>query len=92
VLTRQGRLREAAECASRTVELQPHFFLAAVMLANALGSLGRLEEARAAWGRVQAIHPAFTAAAYAHDIHLQALTPERAEPHLAGLRAAAILT
>jgi serine/threonine protein kinase/tetratricopeptide (TPR) repeat protein len=92
VLTRQGRLEEAAECSGRTVELQPHFFLAAVMLANALGSLGRLEEARAAWGRVHAIHPAFTAAAYAHDIHLQALTPERAQPHLAGLRAAGILT
>jgi len=91
VLTRQGRLEEAAECARRTVELQPHFFLAAVMLANALGALGRAEEARAAWGRVRAIHPAFPAEGYAHDIHLQALTPERAEPHLAGLRAAGIL-
>jgi serine/threonine protein kinase/tetratricopeptide (TPR) repeat protein len=91
VLTRQGRLEEAAECARRTVELQPYFFLAAVMLANALGSLGRLEEARAAWQHVPAIHPAFTVAAYASDIQRQALTPERAEPHLAGLRAAGIL-
>jgi adenylate cyclase len=92
VLTRQGQLDEAAECARRTVELQPYFFLASVMLANALGSLDRLEEARAAWQRVQAIHPAFPAACYAHDIHLQALTPERAEPHLAGLRKAGLLT
>ena len=91
VLTRQGQLEQSAECARRTVELQPYFFLAAVMLANALGSLGRLEEARAAWQRVQAIHPAFTAAGYAHDIQLQALTDERAEPHLAGLRTAGLL-
>jgi serine/threonine-protein kinase len=92
VLTRQGRLEEAAECARRTVEAQPHFFLAAVMLANALGALGRHEEARACWQRVQAIHPAFTASSYAHDIHRQALTPERAEPHLVGLRKAGLLT
>jgi TolB-like protein/Tfp pilus assembly protein PilF len=91
VLTRQGLLAEAAECAARTVELQPYFFLAVVMLANALGAAGRVEEARAAWQRVAAIHPAFTAAAYAHDILLQARTPERAEPHLAGLRAAGML-
>jgi eukaryotic-like serine/threonine-protein kinase len=91
VLTRQGRLQEAAESARRTLELQPYFFLAAVMLANALGALGRREEARAAWERVQAIHPAFTAAGYAHEIHLQAPQPERALPHLAGLREAGIL-
>jgi TolB-like protein/Tfp pilus assembly protein PilF len=91
VLTRQGRLEEAAGCAGRTVELQPHFFLAAVMLANALGSLGRPEEARAAWERVQAVHPGFTPEGYAHEIQLQALTPEKAEPHLAGLRTAGIL-
>jgi serine/threonine-protein kinase len=91
VLTRQGLLEEAAECASRALELQPYFFLAAVMLANALGARGRVEEARAAWGRVAAVHPAFAAAAYAHDIGLQAVTPERAEPHLAGLRKAGIL-
>jgi serine/threonine-protein kinase len=91
VLTRQGRLDEAAASAGRTVESQPHFFLASVMLANALGALGRAEEARAAWRRVGAVHPAFTAAGYAGEILKQALTPERAEPHLAGLRAAGIL-
>jgi adenylate cyclase len=91
VLTRQAQLEEAAECARRTVELQPYFFLAAVMLANALGSLDRLDEARATWQRVQAIHPGFTAAGYAHDIELQALTKARAEPHLAGLRKAGLL-
>jgi predicted Zn-dependent protease len=91
VSTRQGGLEEAAECARRTVELQPRFFLAAVMLANALGALGREEEARSAWQRVQAIHPAFTAEGYAREIALQAPQPERAEPHLAGLRAAGIL-
>jgi adenylate cyclase len=91
VATRQGRPDEAAECAGRTVELQPYFFLAAVMLANALGLLGRVEEARAAWARVQAIHPVFTATGYAHEIHLQAPQEDRALPHLAGLRAAGIL-
>lgn len=91
VLTRQGRLEEAAQCVRRTIELQPYFFLASVMLANALGALGRMDEAREAWQRVAAIHPAFTAAAYAHDIELQATTRERAEPHLAGLRKAGLL-
>jgi serine/threonine protein kinase/tetratricopeptide (TPR) repeat protein len=92
VASRQGRADEAADCARRTVELQPYFFLAGVMLANALGSLGRVEEARATWQRVQAIHPAFTAEGYAREIRRQAPLPERAEPHLAGLRAAGILT
>lgn len=92
VLTREGRLEEAAASAGRTVELQPHFFLAAVMLANALGALGRAEEARAVWQRVRAVHPAFTAEGYAGEILKQALTPERAEPHLAGLRSAGILS
>jgi TolB-like protein/Tfp pilus assembly protein PilF len=92
VATRQGRPAEAAECAKRTVELQPHFFLAAVMLANALGALGRHDEARAAWQRVQAIQPFFTAEAYAREIGLQAPEPDRALPQIAGLRAAAILT
>jgi serine/threonine protein kinase len=91
VSTRQGRADDAAECARRTVELQPHFFLAGVMLANALGSLGRVEEACAAWQRVHAIHPAFTAEGYAREIRLQAPQPDRAEPHVAGLRAAGLL-
>ncbi len=92
VATRQGRLDEAVECARRTLELQPHFFFAAVMLANALGSLGRGEDARAAWQRVGAVHPAFTAEDYAREIRLQAPRDDRALPHLAGLRAAEILT
>jgi serine/threonine protein kinase/tetratricopeptide (TPR) repeat protein len=92
VATRQGRTDEAASCAARTVEQQPYFFLASVMLANALGSLGRSEEARAAWARVRAIHPGFTAEGYAREIALQAPLGARAEPHLAGLRAAGILS
>ncbi len=91
VATRQGRPDEAAECARQTTELQPYFFLAAVVLANALGSLGRADEARTAWGRVQAIHPAFTAEDWAREIRVQAPLEDRAEPHLAGLRAAGIL-
>jgi serine/threonine-protein kinase len=91
VATRQDRTDEAVNCAARTVELQPHFFLASVMLANALGVLGRNEEAHAAWERVRATHPSFTAEDYAREIRLQALHPDRAEPHLAGLRAAGIL-
>ncbi|HET9317322.1 MAG TPA: protein kinase [Vicinamibacteria bacterium] len=91
VSTRQGRLEEAAECAARTVELQPHFFLASVMLANAFGARGRRAEARAAWEHVRDIHPSFAADDWAREIRLQAVRPDRAEPHLAGLRAAEIL-
>jgi len=92
VATRQGRDDEAVDCATRTIALQPHFFLAAVMLANGLGARGRGEEARAAWERVRAIHPSFTAEDYAREIRLQAVQADRAEPHLAGLRSAGILS
>ena len=80
------------DCAARTVALQPHFFLGAVMLANGLGARGRSQEARAAWERVRAIHPAFTAEDWAREIRLQAVQADRAEPHLAGLRSAGILS
>lgn len=91
VEAREGNLAESAACAQHTLELQPHFFLAAVMLSNALGTLGFKEEACAAWRHVTAVHPGFLAHNYAVDLLLQAPTPAQAEPHLAGLRLTGIL-
>lgn len=91
VLTRQGDLAGAVQGVRRCMELQPHYLLAPVMLANALGSLGRSEEAKATWQAVCAAHPGFTAEGYARDILWQARIAGRAAPHLDGLRAAGIL-
>ena len=91
MLTRQGDLAGAVQSVTRCMHLQPHYLLAPVMLANALGSLGRIDESRATWQAVCAAHPGFTAEGYARDIFWQTRIAERAEPHLAGLRAAGIL-
>lgn len=90
VLTRQGDLEGAQSGLIRCLGLQPQYLLAAVMLANVQGSLGRLDEARATWQAVRAAHPGFTAEGYARDLRWQARTEDRAAPHLAGLRAAGI--
>lgn len=91
VLTRQGDLAGAVQSITRCMQLQPHYLLAPVMLANALGALGRVDEAQATWQAVRAAHPGFTAEGYARDVSWQTRTAERAAPHLAGLRAAGIL-
>ena len=91
VLSRQGDLDGAQRCLARCLELQPQYLLAAVMLANVQGSLGRVDEARATWQAVGAAHPGFTAEGYARDVRWQARSAERTAPHLAGLRAAGIL-
>ena len=91
VMTREGDHAGALQGAARCMELQPRYLLGAVMLANALGSLGQHEQARATWAAVVAANPRFSAAGYARDILRQARSAERARPHLAGLRAAGIL-
>jgi TolB-like protein/cytochrome c-type biogenesis protein CcmH/NrfG len=91
VLTRQGDLAGAVHSVMRCMQLQPRYLLAPVMLANALGSLGRIDEAKATWQAVRAAHPGFTAEGYARDISWQTRIAERAAPHLDGLRAAGIL-
>jgi TolB-like protein/Flp pilus assembly protein TadD len=88
---RQDRHEEAAHHAVRSVELNPGFTVARAALANALGSLGRLEEARAAWAAAVAVNPEFTPRFYESLSREVLLREEWAEKLLAGLRRALIL-
>ena len=91
-LTRQGRMTEAAEAARESVAEQPHFYLARIAYANALGALGQIDGARAEIERVLAINPAITPEIYLQSVYLLSRVDERAAPHLAGLRAAGWIT
>ena len=77
-----------SEHAQRCVELQPRFYIARITLANALGHLGRMDQARAEMAHVLATNP------YVNEVVLQteylniARDPQVADVHLAGLRAA----
>src|SRR5262249_11238725 len=88
---RQDRHEEAAGHAGRAVELNPGFTLVRAALANAQGSLGRLDEARAAWAAAVAVNPDFTPQFYESLAREVLLREERAEKLLAGLRPALIL-
>jgi tetratricopeptide (TPR) repeat protein len=88
---RQGRYQESLEAAGRSVELNPGYYIARGPHANALGYLGRVEEARESWRLGQALNPAFTPEFYrtlARDVMVH---EERARPHLGGLVAAGLL-
>jgi serine/threonine protein kinase/tetratricopeptide (TPR) repeat protein len=87
---RMGDYERAAACARKTYELQPRYIITKLALANALGALGKLEEARAAWNETLAVNPNITQAAFMETILAIARTPERAEPHIMGLKAAGI--
>lgn len=92
VCARQGKFEEAAECACRSSEIQPRFALAYLQYANALGNMGRFEEAREAMDRMTAIIPGTTQEAYMRQVLLTTGAKERAEPHYGGLFLAGIYT
>ena len=87
-LTRQGLAADAADAARESVAAQPHFYLARIAYANALGTLGQADLARAEIDRVLAINAAITPGAYVQSVYLLTRVDQRAAPHLAGLRAA----
>lgn len=87
-LQRFGRHDEALEAARRATELQPHFFLSRIAYANVLGVTGDPAGAQAEIARVLAINPMVTPQQYADAVMLLSRSAERAEIHLAGLRAA----
>ena len=91
-LTRQGRMAEAAEAARESTAEQPHFYIARIAYANALGALGQIDRARAEIERVLAINPAIRPEFYRQSVYLLSRIDERAAPHLAGLRAAGWIT
>ena len=85
---RAGLLRFAR----KSVEAQPGYAGAWITLANALGQLGRLDEARAAMGRALKANPALTPQHLADQIRILAGgSQDHADKSLAGLKAAGLL-
>jgi serine/threonine protein kinase len=85
---RLGHHEEALEAARRSTTLQPHFYIARLSYANVLGVMGDTAGAMDEIARVLSINPAITPRAYADAVMLLSRSAERAEKHLAGLRAA----
>jgi serine/threonine protein kinase/Flp pilus assembly protein TadD len=88
--TRLGHFEEAVTCASKCVEMHPHFYMAHYVLANALGHVGRFDEARAEMATTLAINPNISEPMLAREWIVITREPEMAEIQLAGLRKAGI--
>ena len=88
---RQGRHAESLDAARKCVELNPGYYLARGPHANALGSLGRVDEARESWRAALALNPAFTPEFYRELARGIMVLEDRARPHYAGLVAAGLL-
>ena len=89
---REDRFEDAVRFARRSVEAQPGYAGAWVALANALGQLGRIDEAREAMQRARRANPAMTTEHLAAQIRILAGgRPDRSEKSLAGLKAAGLL-
>jgi serine/threonine protein kinase len=88
---RQDLFAESAQAARHSLELNPGYILARAPYANALGMLGRHDEAREAWSTAQAANPAFTPAFYRGLAREIMVREDRAEKHFGGLRAAGLL-
>jgi len=86
--TRLGHFEEAVTCASKCAEMHPNFYIARYILANALGHVGRLEEARTEMATVLAINPYITESLLKREWLVMARDEQMAEAHLAGLRKA----
>lgn len=85
---RLDRTAEGVEAARQSTALQPSFFLSRIGYANALGRVGQTAAAMDEINRVMAINPSISPDAYIASVRLLSRTDERAEKHLAGLRAA----
>ena len=89
---RENRSEEAVTFARKSVEAQPGYSGAWVTLANALGQLGRYDEAKQAMDRALRANPAMTPQHLAAQIrNLAGNRPELAEQSLSGLKAAGLL-
>ncbi len=82
------RAEEAVQPGRHAVELQPHYYLARLEFANALGQAGRLDEARKEIAIALSINPTITPGGYIEGVTRVCYTPPRIEQHTAGLRTA----
>jgi TolB-like protein/Flp pilus assembly protein TadD len=88
--TRLGHFEEAVTCAFKCVELHPHFYVARYVLANALGHVGRHDEARAEMATVLAINPNVSEPLITREWVVICRDREMAEAQIEGLRKAGI--
>jgi serine/threonine protein kinase/tetratricopeptide (TPR) repeat protein len=88
---RQGEYEQALGCTRRSVERQPHFLVGLMSLANALGYLGRYDEAREVIGRVLTLSPASSEEGYIR-FNEGIVGPKLVSPHIGGLIAAGLFT
>ena len=86
-----GRHADAAQFAQKSLDIQPGYTGAWVALANALGHLGRTEEARQAMASALRVNPAMTPEHLFEQIRIAAGgDADHAEKTLAGLKAAGL--
>jgi adenylate cyclase len=83
------RLEQAVEWADRSLHDQPRFIVAIRIKIVANAHLGRLDEARAELGRMLAIYPKLTIAAW-RAFAATPIAPELAEFYVTGLRLAGL--
>ena len=88
----EERFEDAARFARQSLDIQPRYTGAWVALANALGRLGRTEEARQAMAQALRANPNMTPEHLAEQIKIAAGgDAEHADKALAGLKAAGLL-
>jgi serine/threonine protein kinase/tetratricopeptide (TPR) repeat protein len=90
--TRLGNFEEAAACGFKCVEMHPHFYMAHYILANALGHVGRYDEARAEMATTLAINPNISEPLLTREWVVITRDREMTELQLAGLRKAGIFS
>ena len=88
--TRLGHFKEAVTCAFKCLEIHPNFFIARYVLANALGHVGRYDEARAEMATALAINPNLSEPLVDREFTVIIRDREMAEAQLAGMRKAGI--
>ncbi len=87
---RLGHFEEAVTCAFKCVEMHPHFFMAYCTLANALGQVGRCDEARKEMATALSINPNLNEPLVTREWVVITRDRELAETQIAGLRKAGI--
>jgi len=88
--TRLGHFEEAVTCAFKCVEMHPNFYIARYTLANALGHVGRYDEARAEMATALTINPHLSEPLMTREWAVIIRDRQLAETQLAGLRKAGI--
>jgi serine/threonine protein kinase/Flp pilus assembly protein TadD len=90
--TRLGHFEEAVTCAFKCVEMHPNFFIARLTLANALGQVGRYDEARAEMANTLAVNPHLSEDLVKREYMVITRDREMTETFLGGMRKAGIFS